>query len=314
MHNRDRSWRSGAALLAAAATLALAPAALAQVLEQAQQAARIVPQQVRIPSWDPAPDGAPVRLDGWLYRPAGSGPFPAVVGMHGCAGMLNQRGRPTPIYRQWGEALAAQGYLVLFPEGFRSRGFEQVCTLRGRDRPVVPSRQRRADALGALAWLQAHPEVDPTRIALIGWSNGGSTALWSNDKNHLQEAEITRLNGRFFRAAIAFYPGCTDPLRAASWRPQAPLLILIGAADDWTPAAPCESLAQRAAQAGQPVAIRLYPGAHHAFDHPSLPLRERAGLGFSVNGRGTAHVGTDPAARADALARVPAFLREQLGR
>ena len=52
----------------------------------------------------------------------------------------------------------------------------------------------------------------------------------------------------------------------------------------------------------------LYPGAYHDFDHPNLPVRTHKGLAYTGDGRGVAHTGTDPAARADALLRVPAFL------
>jgi dienelactone hydrolase len=51
-----------------------------------------------------------------------------------------------------------------------------------------------------------------------------------------------------------------------------------------------------------------YPGAYHAFDHPSLPLRERTGLAFTANDNGRAHIGTDQAARADAIKRVAEWL------
>jgi len=61
-------------------------------------------------------------------------------------------------------------------------------------------------------------------------------------------------------------------------------------------------------KAGEPVTYQAYRGAYHDFDHPHLTLRLHRGLAYSGNGSGTAHTGTDPAARADALARVPAFL------
>ena len=74
-----------------------------------------------------------------------------------------------------------------------------------------------------------------------------------------------------FSAAVALYPGCTAQLqrrRAApgAYRPTAPLLILIGEKDDWTPAEPCRKLADAAQAAGYPVRIKIYPDAHHGFD------------------------------------------------
>jgi dienelactone hydrolase len=60
--------------------------------------------------------------------------------------------------------------------------------------------------------------------------------------------------------------------------------------------------------AGDRVSITVNPGAYHAFNHPNLPVRVVKGLAYTGNGSGAAHSGTDPAARADAIQRVPAFL------
>jgi dienelactone hydrolase len=83
-----------------------------------------------------------------------------------------------------------------------------------------------------------------------------------------------------------------------------PLLVLVGEADDWTPAVPCRDYAARAGR----VELVAYPGAHHGFDDPASRVRQRTGLGFTADGSGRAMVGTDPAARADAIRRVTAFL------
>jgi dienelactone hydrolase len=85
-----------------------------------------------------------------------------------------------------------------------------------------------------------------------------------------------------------------------------PTLVLIGKADDWTPAEPCETMVAGARGRSAKAEIVTYPGAHHAFDHPNLPLRERSGLAYATGGR--AHVGTDPNARADAIRRVSEWL------
>jgi dienelactone hydrolase len=53
--------------------------------------------------------------------------------------------------------------------------------------------------------------------------------------------------------------------------------------------------------------IVVYPDAYHDFDHPKLAVHETADLAFTAAGGGSAHSGTNPAARADALKRVPAF-------
>ena len=110
-----------------------------------------------------------------------------------------------------------------------------------------------------------------------------------------------------FARSVAFYPGCRLPAERG-WRARLPTLILVGGSDDWTGAEPCREMVAAARAQGAPVELVVYPGAFHDFDHPDLPVRERTGLAFTVDRTGTAHAGTDPAARADALRRVPAFL------
>ena len=104
---------------------------------------------------------------------------------------------------------------------------------------------------------------------------------------------------------IAFYPGCRAYVGRKKWAPSAPLLILMGAADDWTPAEPCRALAARYPDM---ITLVTYPGAYHDFDVPGLPVRARSGLAFTAGQDGVAHSGTDPAAREDAIAQVLAFL------
>jgi dienelactone hydrolase len=58
------------------------------------------------------------------------------------------------------------------------------------------------------------------------------------------------------------------------------------------------------------VEIHVYPGAPHDFDHPNRPLQVRTGQAYSVDGTGRVHSGTHPAARADAIKRVPEWLAQ----
>jgi len=202
-------------------------------------------------------------------------------------------------HRDWAESLSAQGFAVLFPDSFASRGLGPQC--KNSDREVHPSRERVADAQAAFAYLSALPQVKAGAISLLGWSNGGSSVFYSvTPKN-------TPPRGDFARA-IAFYPGCRTPLETDRWRSRLPLLILIGEADDWTPAEPCKILAQEAMVRGEAVRIKTYPDAYHDFDHPNLPVHVVEHLAFTASGGGSAHTGTNEAARADAIDQVLHFL------
>src|SRR5262249_38637567 len=102
-----------------------------------------------------------VKLKGFLYRPEGTGPFPAVVAMHSCDGLA---GRRTPLarrYRDWGERLAEAGFVVLFPDSFATRGLGSQC---GTGRSLRSGRERVNDADAARHWLQEQSYVAPDRI------------------------------------------------------------------------------------------------------------------------------------------------------
>jgi dienelactone hydrolase len=245
-------------------------------------------------------------LEGYLFRPAGTGPFPAIVGLHGCSGLFTA-GRMNARFVDWGRRLVALGYIVLFPDSFSPRGVAEACTQKDRS-GFSAYRERVRDADGALHWLQGQAMVQGDRVGLMGWSNGGSTVLATI-------GALAKNDGRDdFRVAIAFYPGCTNFVKKNHWQPRVPMTIFIGAADDWTPAAPCTALVARASAQGCQAEIVTFVNAYHDFDHPNLPLKTRKGLAFTGNDQGVAKVGTDPEGRAAVLELVPELLGRYLVR
>lgn len=278
------------------------------------------PERVRFDSLD-RKDGVPVRVEALLFVPAGAVPAggrPAVIALHGCGGMYSaSRSRPGKLSERHAvqaEALLAAGYAVLFPDSFGSRGAREVCTVPLTQRSIRPL-QRRLDALAALAWLSGQADIDPARIALLGWSHGGSTALATVNAGDPQVTAFraAREASPFFRTTIAFYPGCTASLRDARWQPATPLAILIGAADDWTPASACESLGARGKARTWPLEVVVYPDAHHGFDAPGEgAVRHRRDVPSGMRPGEGVHVGPQPAAREAANAKVAAILAEAL--
>ena len=82
-------------------------------------------EQVSIPHGD-------TTLPGVLFRPEGPGPFPGVVALHGCGGMVNSAGKILGRLADWGERLSAAGFAVLFPDSFTPRGLSGQCRVRER--------------------------------------------------------------------------------------------------------------------------------------------------------------------------------------
>lgn len=268
-------------------------------------ASAAAPQAVDFPSLDTK--RTPIR--GLLYRPTGDGPWPAVVMMHGCSGLLRKNGEVQVNLAAWIGRFTGWGYLVLAVDGFGPRGFRTMCATSKR--PLHPLDDRPFDAYGGLAWLNGQLFVKKDRIALVGWSNGAMATLSGMRKNRTKKfAGALR-----FRAAAAFYPGCASLARRTKgkYRPYAPLLVMVGKADNWTQPKPCLELMEAAKANGEPVEIVGYDGAYHAFDHPNLPLRTR--IARDANWKDKERevtIGSDSAAREDSIERLRAWLEKHL--
>jgi dienelactone hydrolase len=240
-------------------------------------------------------------LKAMLFRPDGAGPFPAVIGLHGCEGLLGRNGTVEKRYSDWAEHLTKAGFVVLYPDSYGSRGLGPQCSIRRR--AVRTDHERVADANAARRWLQAQSYVKPDHVTLLGWATGGISVLWTVRRR----AAPPKNDNTDFRSAVAFYPGCRR-LDNTAWSARVPTLILIGAADDQTSATVCQRMVAGARGHSAGTSIVVYPGTYHDFDHPDRPLQVRGGYAFATDSSGKIHSGTNPAARADALKRVPQWL------
>jgi acetyl esterase/lipase len=133
-------------------------------------------------------EGAPLLGD--LYLPAGPGPHPVLVAVHGGGWQMGDRG----FYQHLGPVLAADGVGV-FSIDYR---------LAAPGRPTYPGAV--ADVRAALRFLAgnaAEYRIDPARMGLIGDSAGGHlaalTALAGNEPPFAEEAPVA------VKAVIAFY-------------------------------------------------------------------------------------------------------------
>jgi dienelactone hydrolase len=239
--------------------------------------------------------GVTERIPVTVSKPDGPGPFPAVVIMHDCSG-LGPRSSGAP--GRWARELVGRGYAVVIPDSFTSRGHaDGVCTVPLSQRRMDVNPERRAsDAHGALAYARTLPYVDGRRVGIMGGSHGGTTTLATLSASS---------SGTGFAAGVALYPRCAAPL--GGYRTAAPLLILIGDKDDWTPADACRKLVESAPRTGHPVTIKVYPGAHHSFDSPNPVRYVAARINPAAPGGRGATTGGDPAAWADSIREVAAF-------
>jgi dienelactone hydrolase len=247
-----------------------------------------------------------------VLKPDGDGPFPAVVLLHDCSG-LGPRSSGAP--RRWAKELLAQGFVVAIPDSFGTRGHpDGVCTDPSPSRQEVAPLRRVPDAYAALDHLQALPFVDGAHVGVMGGSHGGATTLATIAEQARDPAELVQRKRHGFAAAIAFYPACDigNPRFTREFRSAVPVLILAGELDDWTPAAPCRKLAEAALASGSRVELKVYPGAHHAFDSDA-PVRYRAARvnAHAASGRG-ATTGGNPEAWRDSIDQVRNFFAREL--
>lgn len=194
-------------------------------------------------------------IQGYLTKPNGDGPFPAVVLLHSCLG-------PPATKRSIADMFASWGYVALFVDDFATRGIRETC--------ATDFGEGLSDAFGALLYLSRLSYVDRKRVAAVGYSQGADTALQIASARFPPAFAVPRdLN---FKVAVAFYPPCENQ---ANVRLEIPTLILIGRSDDVTPAADCERLARNQAGDGSDFKLVVYPGAYHLFDDPGLAAGTR---------------------------------------
>ena len=181
---------------------------------------RSIPAQTIVELESPIAHAPP--LQGLLRRPVGAGPFPAVVLLHSCNGNWKK------LDERWGRQIAPWGYVTLTVDSFGPRGIHNTC---GNGSPA----EMAFDAYRALDFLVRQHAVDPDRVAVLGFSQGGWLALSSVERGVVEHSSSNK-----FRAAAAFYPTC----RAVRGNLTVPALIMVGELDDWTPAEDCRQLAK----------------------------------------------------------------------
>ena len=200
----------------------------------------------------PGAAGAP-DVRAFVARPEGSGPFPTVIMIHEFFG-LNESivGRA--------QGLASEGYLVVAPDTFRGsttswipRAIYQVITNK--------SEQVNTDLDAVYTWLQAQPDVDLKRVAIVGFCYGGRTSL------------LYSLHNNKLAASVVFYGSpVTDPQVLKNL--PGPLLGIFGGADQSISAESVQAFDAALTQAGVPHEVTTYAGQAHAFVQDMAGIRK----------------------------------------
>lgn len=199
-------------------------------------------------------------ISGTLSLPAARSPYeragkvPAVVLMHGTGGIMRDR-EPA-----WARRLNDLGIAAFYVDSFTGRGVKAPNYAGSADHIATVAHV--VDAYQALLVLARHPGIDASRVVVMGFSRGGEVAMTSMfDRFRLGSLDDPTLR---FAGHIALYPYCGMHYRGKAVT-TAPLLMLLGGADDMTSPDACRRQAEWLATRTS-VRTVTFPGASHDFD------------------------------------------------
>ncbi len=205
--------------------------------------------------------GNPVTIAGELRMPFGmKGRMPAVVLVHGSGGITTQ-------VDPWARELNEIGIAVFILDSFTGRNVGEGIVPESR----VNFFTMLVDAYRALELLSNNPRIDPTRIAIMGFSRGGRVSMYASLKRFQR---MYCPAGVEFAAYLPFYPACWTTYVEDELVSEGPIRIFHGTADNWTPIEPCRKYVKRLRNRGKDVQLIEYPGAYHAFDAPGDFIRQ----------------------------------------
>ena len=200
--------------------------------------------------------GPPALVPATLFLPAGppKGKIPAVVLLHGAAGVLYQR---EMTYARQFQAMGVGALVIDVFGGRRDRATGFIERLL-----EITETMMIADAYSGLRFLARHAAVDPARVALMGFSYGGMASVLAA---YAQIAETAAPEGLRFAAHVAFYGPCIARLedRRATG---APVLMVWGSDDALIDPERCAEIAADLKKGGAAVRTVAYDGAYHQWD------------------------------------------------
>jgi dienelactone hydrolase len=201
-------------------------------------------------------NATPVMIAGELRIPRGAaGRLPAVLLLHGSGGANGG-------HELWAKHFNEMGIATFLLDSFTGRGITSTSTnqaLLGRLNMIL-------DAYRSFDLLAAHPRIDPARIAVMGFSRGGQSALYSSMKRFQQMWNPRAV----FALHLPLYASCTTTF-ISDTDVTGPIRQHHGQADDYVTVEPCRPYFQRLQAAGRDVQLIEYPDAHHSYDNPLGP-------------------------------------------
>ena len=189
--------------------------------------------------------------------------YPLIIGVAGSLAWRDHHYEYLDMYQK-------AGFATFELKSFKSRDIESTVG----SQVEVTTAMMILDAYRALEKLSEHPNIDKNKVSITGWSLGGAVSLfsaWLPIKNAITKKVS-------FASHLPIYPPCfVDPENTDFT--DAPIHILIGENDNWTPAKTCTEFVKKINKKGN-VGLTIYPNAHHSFDSKSKLTQNEKGYSF----------------------------------
>jgi len=202
--------------------------------------------------------GRPTLISGTLRVAQGTGRLPLVILVHGSGGIEEN-------ITGWEKLFGSLGISTFALNSFTGRGI--VSTVA--DQSQLGRLNMIVDVYRSLAVLAADPRIDPSRIAVMGFSRGGQATLYASLKRF---QKMWNPSGIEPAAYIALYAPCITTYIDDTQVSDHPIRIFHGKSDDWVKIAPCRAYFERLKPTAKDVQMTELPNAWHAYDYPSLPV------------------------------------------
>lgn len=218
---------------------------------------------------------------------------PAVILMGGCDGSVSHGAHNLK------NQLVAAGVVVAELQSMAPFGRHGSCQSNKLSGDV-----RATEAFKAREILVKRGLAAENNVGVLGFSHGGWSvihAVFGDTSNYFGSKTP-------FAAGVAFYPHCPAAMNVGSLKLKSPALLMGGAADNWTPFAPCQHLAAMSKDISDPtIPLNLveYPNASHSWDNVK-------GSRTMETEKGTVTLGWDKDASADSIDRAMKFFRSNL--
>lgn len=217
-------------------------------------------------------------VQGVLRRPAGTGPFPAVVVVHDDFGLTDGT-------KAHAQRLAEKGYVALAVDLYRGEKADDLMEAHILGR-ALPDDRVLGDLRAAVDFLTSRPDVKADAVGVIGFGMGGGYAL-----------DAALADPRLRAVVVCYGRLTTDP--AALARLNGSVFGVFAGRDEGITPQTIEQFLAAMDRAGKRWAgLHVYPQAGHSFLEPVSHSKPAPG---------------EADAAADALARIEAYLAGELG-